>query len=60
MREKETHAAAREALKEVTDRPERVRGHEEELVRYLGGVAYHEEQAEARDKRDRSTEEDRR
>jgi hypothetical protein len=50
MAEKKDYNAAREAMREVTSHPEREPAEAERLLRYLGGAAYHEEQAETREK----------
>lgn len=60
MSEKEVHGASRETLRAVVDRPQAPGKHEEDLLRYLGGVAYHEQREESREKRDGATEEDKR
>lgn len=53
MGERESHDARQEALREVLDHPERGSEHEEALLRYLGGVAYHEKQKKARERKPR-------
>ncbi|MCP2328747.1 hypothetical protein HDA40_007254 [Hamadaea flava] len=60
MSEKEIHDASRETVRTVVDRPQAQGTHEEELLRYLGGVAYREQREESRSKRDVATEENRR
>jgi hypothetical protein len=58
MAEKERYDAGREALREVTDHPERAEAQSDaRLLRYLGGVAYHEKQDEARQAPEEPTEE---
>jgi hypothetical protein len=57
MAEKETYDAAREAMREVTDHPERT--DTERLTRYLAGAAYHDEQIDSREKRDETIQEER-
>jgi hypothetical protein len=59
MAEKEKYEAAREAMQEVIDHPERSDADQERLLRYLGGVAYHEKQDEVRQEPKKPTEEDR-
>lgn len=60
MSEKEVHDAGREALRESVDRVLPTGEREEELLRYLGGVAYREHIEESREQRDLATEEDKR
>jgi hypothetical protein len=50
MAEKKDYNAAREAMREVTSHPEREPADTERLLRYLGGAAYHDKQAETREK----------
>jgi hypothetical protein len=50
MAEKKDYDAVREAMREVTGHPEREPADAERLVRYLGGAAYHDKQAETREK----------
>lgn len=54
MTEKEGYGAAREALRKSRDHPDRHAEHEEHLLRYLQGVAYHDEREEARERETRS------
>lgn len=49
MSEKESHDAAQEAMAETLRRPDHSPEPEEALLRYLGGVAYHEEREDSRE-----------
>lgn len=59
MAEKEKYDAAREAMRELIDHPEREPADAERLLRYLGGAAYRDKEAEAREHREEPGEEGR-